>query len=154
MRLESSVVIRRTPQDVWTFLGSLENVPKWDRGVAGVRQTSQGNQGVGMEFQTLGYGKSADEVKAGRMSYRIAKADPIEGCTVELTNADGNARFFRTASWNFRVDPVPEGSRVTCVAEFTLRLAYLFLGPVLYVKRNAIQFDLEGLKRVLEAPQT
>lgn len=153
MRLESSILIRRSPEEIWAFLGTVENVPKWDRGVGGVRQTSQGPPGVGMEFQTLAYGTDADEVKAGRMSYRIVKADPVDGCRVELTNTDGNARYFKSASWNFRVEPAPEGSPLTCVAEFTLRLRYLFLGPVLYAKRSAIQFDLEALKRALEAPQ-
>ena len=103
-----------------------------------------------MEFQTLGYGKGGDEVKAGRMSYRITKADPVEGCTVALTSADGNARFFETASWNFRVMPTTDGSLLVCVAEFTLRLRYLFLGPIFYAKRSAIQFDLWGLKQALE----
>lgn len=150
MRLESSVVIQKKPEEVWAFLGNLENVPKWDRGVAAVRQTSQTSPGVGMEFQTLGYGKGTDEVKAERMSYRITKADPVEGCTVALTSTDGNARFFKMASWNFRVMPTTGGSLLVCVAEFRLRLRYLFLGPILYAKRSAIQFDLWGLKQALE----
>jgi len=150
MRLESSIVIHKTPEEIWAFLGNLENVPKWDRGVAAVRQISQAPQGVGMEFQTLGYGEGTNEVKAGRMSYRITKADPVEGCTVALTSADGNARFFKTASWNFRVMPTTGGSLLVCVAEFTLRLRYLFLGPIFYAKKSAIQFDLRGLKQALE----
>jgi hypothetical protein len=40
------------------------------------------------------------------MSYRIVRADPIEGCTVELTNADGNARYFKSG--------IVEFSRRTC----------------------------------------
>ena len=54
MRLESSILIRRSPEEVWAFLGNLKNVPKWDQGVGDVRQTSQGAPGVGTEFQTLG----------------------------------------------------------------------------------------------------
>src|SRR5262249_6900207 len=123
----------------------------WDRGVARVRQTSEGAPGLGLAFETLGYGESGiDEVKAGRMSYRITKADPVEGCTVELTNRDGNARFFKNAAWIFRVESAPEGARLICAADFTLRLRYLFLGPILYAKRSAIQFDLESLKKVME----
>jgi len=67
-----------------------------------------------------------------------------------LTSADGNARFFKTASWNFRVMPTTGGSLLVCVAEFTLRLRYLFLGPIFYAKKSAIQFDLRGLKQALE----
>ena len=151
MHLESSIVIRRTPEQVGAFLGNVANVSKWDRGVAATRQTSEGDPGVGLEFDTLGYSKpGADEVKSGRMSYRITKADPVEGCTVELTNRDGNARFFKKASWHFRIEPAPEGCRLICSADFVLRFRYFILGPILYAKRSAIQFDLQGLKRAVE----
>src|SRR5262249_18444276 len=36
MHLESSIVIRRPPEQVWAFLGEVSNIPRWDRGVAGV----------------------------------------------------------------------------------------------------------------------
>jgi hypothetical protein len=69
---------------------------------------------------------------------------------VASTPLNRNARFFKTASWNFRVMPTTDGSLLVCVAEFTLRLRYLFLGPIFYAKRSAIQFDLWGLKQALE----
>jgi len=73
-----------------------------------------------------------------------------EGATVRLTSTTGNARYFRDAAWHFRLDPVPEGTRLVCAADFTLRLRYLFLAPVLYLLRRAIKDDLERLRRVLE----
>jgi len=42
-------------------------------------------------------------------------------------------------------------TRITCAVEFTLRLRYLFLAPVLYLMRRAISDDLERLRRALEA---
>ena len=37
MNLEATVLIHRTPERVWAYLGDASNVPKWDRGVAKVR---------------------------------------------------------------------------------------------------------------------
>src|SRR5215469_17294248 len=106
MHLESQVVVRRTPEEVWAFLGDPSNIPKWDRGVSGIQQTAAGETGIGLEFDTLGYSKTeADERNAGRMSYRVSEVDPVKGCTVQLTSTKGNARFFKSASWNFRVQP-------------------------------------------------
>jgi len=84
------------------------------------------------------------------MAYEVTEASP-EGSTVRLTSTTGNARYFRNAAWHVRLDPAPGGTRVTCAAEFTLHLRYLFLAPVLYLMRRAIRDDLERLRRVLEA---
>jgi hypothetical protein len=84
------------------------------------------------------------------MAYEVAAVGP-EGSTVRLISTTGNARYFKDAAWHCRLDPVPDGTRVTCAAEFTLRLRYLFLAPVLYLMRRAIRDDLERVRRVLEA---
>jgi hypothetical protein len=70
---------------------------------------------------------------------------------VKEIGTTGNARYFKDAAWHFRLDPVPEGTRIICAAEFTLRLRYLFLAPVLSLMRRAISDDLERLRRTLEA---
>jgi hypothetical protein len=84
------------------------------------------------------------------MSYRIADADPIRGCTIQLTSSSGNARFFRTAEWRFRVEPAIEGSSVICAADFKLRFPYIFLAPIFRGMKKAIHSDLENLKQALE----
>jgi carbon monoxide dehydrogenase subunit G len=151
MRLEEAVTIRRTPEEVWAYLGDVSKVSEWDRGVAATRATSSSAPGVGFEFDTVaqpgvgGYGG-----ERGKMSYRIAEADPTRGCTVQLTSRDGNARFFKEAEWRFNVEPVAEGARVLCAAHFKLRFPYVVLAPVFYGMGGAIRSDLENLKRVLE----
>lgn len=150
MYLESKVLIRRTPEQVGRFLGDISNIAKWDRGVSEARPTSPNAPGVGFEFETLGHADSPNQnPDSKRMAYRIVAAGP-EGCTVQLTNTTGNARFFKTAQWHSRLDPAPGGTLLTCAAEFTLRLPYFFLAPILYLKRNAIQMDLQTLKSILE----
>jgi Polyketide cyclase / dehydrase and lipid transport len=153
MRLESSVMIRRAPEEVWSFLEDISNVPKWDRGVAAVRVTSSSPAAIGSEFDTLPYPRhEGDDLEWGRMSYRVTEWDRVgRSCAVKLINSTGNARFFRTAAWLTRVEPAPQGSRVVSCVDFALRLRYAFLAPVLYAKRHAILTDLQCLRRVLEA---
>ena len=149
MRLESKIIIRRAPEEVGRFLSDIANVEKWDRGVGSSRAIS-GSPGVGFEFETLGRSDSsfADPEKA-RMAYRIVRAES-DNCTVALVSTTGNARFFKTAQWHFRLSPTSEGSLLTCCADFTVRLRYIFLAPILYLKRSALQMDLKSLKRTIE----
>ncbi len=152
MRLESKIIIRRAPEEVGRFLSDIANVEKCDRGVGSSRAIS-GAPGLGFEFETLGRSNSpfASPEKA-RMAYRIIQAEP-DVCTVALTSSAGNARFFKTAQWQFHLLPVPEGSLLTCCADFTLKLRYVFLAPILHLKRHAIQMDLKALKQTLEQPR-
>lgn len=152
MNLEAKIMVRRTPLEVWSYLGDVANVPKWDRGVKSVRcDNPEAVPGVGFEFSTLADAGGRDSSREyGKMSYRIAEADPVKGCKVQLTNSDGNARFFKQAEWRFKVDPAPEGAWVTCVANFTLRARYMLLAPMFLMMRGAIYRDLQVLKGVLE----
>jgi carbon monoxide dehydrogenase subunit G len=151
MHLEATVLIHRTPEQVWAYLGDVSNVPRWDRGVAKVRQTSSSQPGIGFEFDTLAHPSRRNAGKdSGKMSYCITEADPARGCTVQLTSSGGNARFFKNAEWRFQVEPAAEGALVICAAHFTLRLPYLVMTPIFYGMRKAIRSDLENLKRVLE----
>jgi hypothetical protein len=155
MHLESSIVIRRPPEQVWAFLGEVSNIPRWDRGVAAVERTAPGPMGVGSEFATLaGAAGPGGGPARGRMSYRIAEVDPDgQRCTVQLTSTDGNARYFKEASWTFRTAGVPGGTLLSCSADFALRARYLILAPVLYLMKGAIHADLVRLKRVIEAQE-
>ena len=151
MQLTAQIQVRRTPADVWAFLGDPANVPAWDRGVGSVVNNPDTPPGVGLEFSTLGKeNRRGITPEDAKMSYRITQADPVEGCRIQLTSTDGNARFFKNAEWIFKVRPDAGGCVVLCTARFSLRLPYLFLAPVLFLKRNAILTDLTFLKKALE----
>ena len=146
MHLESRIVIHRQPDEVWKFLGSVESVPKWDRGVVRATTTKATPAGVGTEFNTF----ARTDSDWGKMSYRVAERGPSY-CKVQLTSHDGNARFVKDGCWTFRTEPHPEGTLVACCVDFSVKFRYLFLAPLLYLKRSAILTDLEFLRRAIES---
>ena len=152
MQLASSVHIRRSPEHVWAYLGDISNVAVWDRGVSRSEPIPGTPPGVGFEFVTFAHprGSSADGTW-GKVSYRITEIDPGRGCTIQLTSATGNARYFKSAEWLFRVEAEQEGSRVFCAAVFMLKWRYLVLAPVFLGMKRAIRTDLEQLKAKLES---
>ena len=148
MYIEQSIVIKRTAEEVWTYLGSVENVAKWDRGVGRTSTTLKPTESsVGLEFDTF---IEDSESGKGKMSYRICDIGPAS-CTVQLTSTTGNARFFKRASWRFTTEPDPNGTLLICSADFEVKLRFFWLAPLLYMKRSAISIDLECLKQAIEA---
>ncbi len=140
------IVVRRPPGDVTAYLGDIDNVRYWDRGVGSVRALND-IQGVGFEFETLGRGPNPERA---RMVYRVVEATP-NGSSTALISRTGNARFFRSAVWRFRVDPVDDGSQIVCTAEFKLRWPYVLLAPLFRSMTSAVHRDLLQLKERLEA---
>lgn len=152
MVLETSIVIHRSPDEVWAYLGDVNNVARWDRGVASTEITSATPPAIGFEFDTLARSpRTAKEKDWGKMSYRVTDIDPVRGCTIQLTSKTGNARFFRNAEWRFRVEPDRLGSRVFCAADFRLRFPWQILAPVFFFMKSAIRRDLENLRQQLES---
>src|SRR5581483_1852425 len=154
MHLESSILIERPPDRVWAYLADVSNLAKWDRGVAHVSQGPGGVTGVGSKFDTIANTDApADDGSAsGRMSYRVTEVDAQrQRCTVELTSRDGNARYFKTASWTMRTAQAEGGTLLTCSVVFAMRLRWLVLAPVLWLMRSAIRRDLIALKHEVEA---
>ena len=151
MRLDSTVVVHRSPEEVWAYLGDHKNVPAWDRGVESTRANPNTGPGVGFEFDTFRVSNGiGSEAQRGRMSYRVTQIDPEDGLIVKLTNSDGNARYFKDAEWRFQVHPVPEGALIVCAVHFKLRFRYMLLAPILFTMRGAIGRDLLSLKKALE----
>jgi hypothetical protein len=148
MYLEQFIVIKRKPEVAWKFLGSVENVARWDRGVGRTQTTHKANErSVGLEFDTFVNEGGSDK---GKMSYRITDVG-TSSCTVQLTSKTGNARFFKRASWTFKTEPDLDGTLLVCGVDFALRLPFFFIAPLLYLKRSAISIDLNCLKQAIEA---
>jgi Polyketide cyclase / dehydrase and lipid transport len=118
LKLEAQIFVARAPEVVGRYLGDVSSVAKWDRGVGEAQMTSDKPMGVGAEFETVGLAGTRDGAGTqGKMGYRVVE---VEGnrSVVELTSRDGNARFFRRATWEFRIEAADGGSTVICVADF------------------------------------
>src|ERR1700760_1937662 len=121
LKLESQVFVARSPEVVGRYLGDVSNVAKWDRGVGDARMTSTGSMKVGAEFETVGLPGARDGAGTqGRMGYRVTEAEGNRS-VVELTSRGGSGRFFRRATWEFRIEKAEGGSIVICVADFEVR---------------------------------
>lgn len=153
MQLATNIVVNKSKEEIWGFLAEPQNIAKWDRGVKAVEPGKVALPSEEcFEFTTVGYDAAAPN--QGRMSYRIGQMDPEGGCRVDLISHGGNARYFKSAYWLFRVQQLESGSkrsRIECSVHFDLRLRYVWLAPILFFMKGAINSDMIGLKRVLES---
>jgi uncharacterized protein YndB with AHSA1/START domain len=143
MRLRGEVCIDRPADEVWAFFEDVNNLPRWDRGVARVEWKS-GDGGVGSTFDTVAHGER------GRMSYELTEVEPCHHYAVVTRSS-----FFRLAEWRFLLDDIDGATKVTCVCEFSLLRRYFAMAVVLRViGARAIRRDLEQLRLVVEQTDT
>jgi hypothetical protein len=142
MRIEESIVINRSPKDVFSFLAARRNDPVWMAAVVESRWLEpSGNPGVGrrgrMAMKTFGRRMEyLDEVTTYEPGRQIAHRT-IEG-PIDLNTA-------------CLCEPADGGCRTTVVAEADKILARP-LDPLLArLMRRGFRADLAKLKQILEA---
>jgi carbon monoxide dehydrogenase subunit G len=142
VHFDGQIRIDRSIEQVWTFFENVENLPRWDRGVARVEWKS-GDGGVGSTFDTIGHRERS------RMSYRVTEAVSPRHYAVVTDSG-----YFSHAEWHFALAPATTGTEVTCSVDFALRTRYSLLAPVLKLFGGAgMRTDLDRLKLVVEADQ-
>ncbi len=141
MQFSNTVTIRRPPSTVFAFLADPGNIPTWNYAISSTRQVTPGRFGVGTRIeQTRSVPRSAVEelvVTEFVAERRIALRGDIGPLTGTLV---------------YQIEAVPEGTRLTNVADLTGRgplglLAPLASGPV----RQAVAANLEKLREILES---
>lgn len=148
MHMQSAIVVNRTNDHVWRFFSDLSNLAKWDRSVARAIPTSSEPFGVGSTFDTIAPVRNPRAGKEGmRMSYRVTEYAPNHRFKSQLTHSP----MFTYAEWGMTTDDVPDGVRITCDLDCTVRLQYSFLVPVLLLTyKDAFRRDLTYLKQAIE----
>jgi hypothetical protein len=147
MRLQAAIVVERTNEQVWRFLNDPNNLARWDRSVARVVVTSAEPSVVGSTFDTIAPARNSSHNEGMRMSYRITDVVPNHQAKILLTASP----MFAHAEWIMITDPAPNGVRIICQLDFTLRLTYSFLLPILLLTyRSAFRRDLTYLKQAIE----
>ena len=147
MRLEASIVVPQTNEQVWRFFEDYSNLAKWDRSVAQVVPTSAAPFGVGSTFDTIAPARKSSGKEGLRMSYRVTEYMPNHHVNILLTYSP----MFTFAEWVIATESLSEGVRITCQLDFALRPRRSFLLPVLLLTyRGAFRRDLTYLKQAIE----
>ena len=141
MTIVSTIVVRRNPDEVWSFLADLRNAPRWDRSIArATLLSSNGPIGPGAIVETTSPGGK-------RQSFRIIAFEPPRLLTFRLLRSP----LFRLADLTFRLEAVNGGTMITHEIHVRVRLWLLILVPVLsLIGRRALATDLNYLRRSLE----
>ncbi len=145
-KVEASIVIRRAPEDVFAFVMTPANAPRYDPAVVRWEPLDDGPIRVGMRF---------------RLVARFLLGMP-SSVTSEVTEWRENRRaVFTAVSGPVRArgvhtfEPVSEGMRYTWAMEWD-RPPGLLGGPLslftLLAFRGKVQLPLENVERLIETP--
>lgn len=145
MKFEQSVIINQPVEEVWKFVSTIENAPKWDRGVIATRQTSEGPIGVGTTVQTtrqlLGRQRTGN--------YVVSEYEPNKkiALTASLGPFQGQVRLaFESVSGGTRFTQSGEMENTSGLWNLITPLLVLMLA------RDA-QADVANVKRILETEE-
>ena len=143
-RIDESIVISRSTEEVWGYLTDFFNTPRISgSGMIGLRQTSPGPTGVGSTLQgrrvVLGF-----EVKN---TFAVTEWDPPHAFA---GTTEGSP--FRTQVSRVTLESTADGTRLHMVSDFELRPAmkvlWLVMGPVI---RRRIRAGFARTKALIEA---
>jgi uncharacterized protein YndB with AHSA1/START domain len=97
---KNTVTIRRSVEDVFSFLADLENVPKWNYAIVETRKVSAGPVGVGTIYQ------QARSVPSRSEEYlEVTAYDPPQQLEVRGQLGPFPSRL------TYALDAIPEGTR-------------------------------------------
>jgi dehydrogenase/reductase SDR family protein 12 len=142
-KFEESTLIDRPVEAVWKYLSTIENMPKWDRGVIEARQTSEGPMGVGSTVQIVRQFLGRRRIG----SFRVA--DVVPNRTVAI---QASAKWI-TAQIRYTFEPVDGATRMTSAGEVELGGWLKLITPILIpmLERDG-RADMANVKRLMEAP--
>ena len=142
IKLNEEIVVNRPVEEVFTFLTSLENIPKWQSALTS-EVITQGPVGVGTKFEE---------------SFKMF------GRTVEVVCEITNYEHLRTLGWKstssgpisfesrFLLNPANGDTRVTFVGESSLNGLWRVIEPLVGGEfKRELKGELEKMKKVVEA---
>lgn len=142
VKVEASVVINRPLEEVFAFVTTIENSPKWESEVVEAKQTSEGSISVGTTFNGVG------EFLGRRIESTFAVTAYEPNRTYAIKTTSGPMPFEQEHA----LEPVEGGTKVTIVAEVNPGGIFRLAEPI-FARRVQSQLDtnLSNLKNVLEA---
>ncbi len=141
MKIETSIVINRSIEEVFAVLSNVENNPKWSAVFLEAKKTSEGPVGVGTTWRIVGR----------------AFGQGIEG-EVEVTEYEPNRKWAQKQSrpipakiWQ-TYEPVEGGTRVSVTLEAEPGGFFKLAEPLLKtLMKRGIATDLANVKDLMEA---
>jgi len=109
--LQTQIVIARAPEDVFAFVADQTNAPRWQSGLIEVRRLTPGPIGVGTEHAFV------RRVAGRRVEARNRYARYEPSRLIAFDVSDGGI----TGRVEYRFEPHPTGTLVTCAMEFATR---------------------------------
>jgi uncharacterized protein YndB with AHSA1/START domain len=142
IKMAAEVTIHRTAEQVFEYLAALANLTKWQGNVVRATVTTPGPVRVGTEYtQTMRMGPATVEGKCRITGFEPGRA---LGFTLE-------SRMLNCAG-ELRLDPVPDGTRLTSTGTGHLRGPWRVLTSMVQaqVKRESVQ-EVARIKADVEA---
>ena len=142
MRLETTISINRTSEEVWALISDPRNDPQWCDKVESVEQVSGPEPGPRARYEVLH--RPVRFRKPKMLSVSVEEWDPPHGLRVR--EEDDDAIFQVT----YRLTPAGDGTSLTQTDEIHWKVP--FPGP--QIGRRMVQRDIErqfaALRRLLE----
>ncbi len=143
-QFKTSLVIRRSVEDVFTFVSNYRNSPRWVSGALQHTKVSAGPIGVGTMIRTTGR----------TMGLRVE-------ATRIVTAYEPYARYAFKSEYRqvpltttFLFEPISDGTRLTVVVEGEPTGLFKAATPLVLVTiRQQFENDLRRLKTLLEEPE-
>jgi carbon monoxide dehydrogenase subunit G len=136
-----TITIRRSPEDVFTFVADGTTATQWRPGVTDIRLAS--GSGLGARYEQGVKGPGGRRIAA---DYEITAWDPPRSLAFAATA--GPVR----PTGSYALEAVPEGTRLTFSLDAQVGgLKGLFMGRAVQGSMDAEMASLDRLKAVLEA---
>lgn len=142
MRFHESVVIDRSPDDVWAFISDFFNSPRVRPGALALRRTSPGPLGIGSVIQ----GRQMILGFETRFTMTLTEFDPPHRAVVTLASRPVSGAI-RTA-----LEPTIDGTRMDRTTDLEFHPALKLLSPLLgFIYGGQDRAASRNLKRLIEA---
>lgn len=141
MNFENTITIRRPVKDVFLFVTTFENIPKWNYYVTDVSKLTKESTGEGTLYHQIR--------KTDQQDFRIQEYEPNHLVTVETTPGS-QPRFKR----RFVFESVADGTKITDTWELDLGHNPLIQWLGASKVKSAAAENLGKLKELLETGQT
>lgn len=143
MRLEESIAIARSPDDVWGFIAEARNDPLWCDKVDAVEQVVGNGPALGARYRVLH--RPRPRKPPVELATEIVTFD--EPHRMRLREEDGDAVFNVT----YQLEPMGDGTRLTQIDEIDWKISRLALPIARLMVSRDLRRQFASLKRRLEA---